>query len=211
MLCLDHLTVIAPSLSEGVEHVRSCLDIDVPFGTKHPKMGTHNHRLRLGDRTYMEIIAVDPNAASPSGPRWFGLGRTEAVRSDWTHGARLRAWVARTDDIDKALAAHEEHFGGRLHFGPLDHDEFSLLSDGSLPMDGLLPSVIDRAGRKSPVDQMEDLGARLRDFVLEHPSPGEITALYESLGIRGAPRVVEGPKPRYFATIDTPRGVRTLH
>ena len=211
MLSLDHLTVIAPSLSEGVEHVRSCLDIDVPFGTTHPNMGTHNHRLKLGDRTYMEIIAVDPTAASPSGPRWFGLDRTEAVRSDWTNGARLRAWVARTDDIDKALAGHDELFGGRLHFGPLDHDKFSLLSDGSLPMDGLLPSVIDRAGRESPVDKMEDFGAQLRDFVLEHPSPAEITTLFESLGIHGAPRVVGGPKARYFATIDTPRGIKTLN
>ena len=31
MLKLDHLTVIAPSLAEGVEHVRNCLDLDVPF------------------------------------------------------------------------------------------------------------------------------------------------------------------------------------
>lgn len=34
MLKLDHITVIAPTLAEEVAHVRQCLDIDVPFGTR---------------------------------------------------------------------------------------------------------------------------------------------------------------------------------
>jgi hypothetical protein len=34
-LKLDHLTIIAPSLAEGVNHVRSCVDIDVPYGGAH--------------------------------------------------------------------------------------------------------------------------------------------------------------------------------
>ncbi|MGO4676892.1 VOC family protein [Bosea sp. 2YAB26] len=45
MLTLDHLTVIAPTLVEGVAHVRSCLDLDVPFGQRHGYMGTYNHLL----------------------------------------------------------------------------------------------------------------------------------------------------------------------
>ncbi|HEX2656226.1 MAG TPA: VOC family protein, partial [Xanthobacteraceae bacterium] len=40
MLRLDHLTIIAPSLAEGVDHVRACLDIEMPFGGAHPQMGT---------------------------------------------------------------------------------------------------------------------------------------------------------------------------
>jgi hypothetical protein len=35
MLKLDHLTVIAPDLAEGVLHVRNCLGLDVPFGQRH--------------------------------------------------------------------------------------------------------------------------------------------------------------------------------
>ncbi|HVI91731.1 MAG TPA: VOC family protein [Dongiaceae bacterium] len=46
LLKLDHLTVIAPTLTEGVSHVQNCLDLDIPFGTHHDYMGTHNHRLR---------------------------------------------------------------------------------------------------------------------------------------------------------------------
>ncbi len=209
MLSLDHITIIAPSLAEGVDHVRASLDIDVPFGTKHPDMGTHNHRLRLGETIYLEIIAVDPQAPRPSRPRWFGLDDTAAVRRHWQSGERLRAWVATTSDIDAVLAIHGELLGGKMRIG--GQLQFSVLADGRLPRGGAAPSVIDRAGQRPPSAKMPDLGARLREFVIEHPSPAEVTALYGELGIADAPRVEEGPRLRYVATIDTVQGPRTLY
>jgi hypothetical protein len=74
MLKLDHISVIAPSLAEGVSHVRACLDLDVPFGQRHAYMGTYNHLLQLGDTVYLEIVALDPEADGPGRARWFGLG-----------------------------------------------------------------------------------------------------------------------------------------
>jgi hypothetical protein len=58
---------------------------------------------------------------------------------------------------------------------------------------------------------MTERGAKLRDFVLEHPAPGVVTALYERLGIRNPPRVQEGPTMRYLATIETASGVKRLY
>ena len=74
MLKLDHITVIAPSLAEGVSHVRTCLDLDVPFGQRHAYMGTHNHLLQLGDTVYLEIVALDPRPT----------GRAAHAGSVWT-------------------------------------------------------------------------------------------------------------------------------
>lgn len=212
MLRFDHLTVIAPSLVEGVEHVRACLDLDIPMGGAHPEMGTHNHVLRVGDDTYLEVIAVDPAAPAPAGPRWFGLGDAASVRAHWERGERLRGWVARTDGMDAVLAAHGELFGGWTTVSRGGQiSRFSLLSDGALPMGGALPSVIDRGGRPSPVPGMPDLGARLLDVTLEHPSPEEIAALYARVGIDQPPRVQAGLVLRYHARIETASGVRTLH
>ena len=207
-MILDHITVTAPSLPEGVEHVRACLGIDVPYGTTHPEMGTHNHRLRLGGDAYLEIIAIDPAAPAPAGPRWFGFDRMDEVRSDWASGRRLRAWVARTDDIDALLTAQGETFGRKIRIGQFAR--FSLLPDGALPLSGALPSVIDRAGQQPPSAKMADLGARLLELVLEHPSPDEIAALYRKLEIRDPPPVRKGETIRYLATIETPGGIRTL-
>jgi hypothetical protein len=208
MLSLDHLTVIAPTLADGVAHVHACLGVDVPFGTHHPDMGTYNHRLRLGEDVYLEIIAVDPEAPVPAGPRWFGLGDAAAVRADWAEGRRLRTWVARTTDMNATLAAHAHLLGGDFRLGQVAR--FSLLPDGRLPMNGLLPSVIDRGGGGSPAAGMADLGMRLVSFALEYPAPDEIAVAYASLAVRDAPRVRAGPRPRYVATIDTPDGPRTL-
>lgn len=49
MLRFDHMTVIAPTLEEGIEYVSNCLEIDLINGTTHTDMGTHNRRVKLGE------------------------------------------------------------------------------------------------------------------------------------------------------------------
>ena len=111
MLVLDHLAVVAPSLAAGVAHVRESLGLAMGPGGRHPEMGTHNRLLRLGDDVFLEVIAVDPEAAPPPHRRWFGLDDAEAVRADWAAGRRLRSFVARTDRLDAALARSAPELG----------------------------------------------------------------------------------------------------
>lgn len=211
MLQLDHITVIAPSLPEGVAHVQACLGIDVPFGRQHPDMGTHNHLLRLGDSVYLEIIAVDPAAAAPAHARWFGLDDQARLRVDWTDGRRLRGWVARTSNLDAALARHGAMLGHKRRFAsPLGDFLFAVPDDGTLPLDGAAPSLIDRLGKPPSMSTMADAGARLQSLILEHPAPERIIALYRDLGVADPPVVTRGAQLRYRAMIDTPTGLREL-
>ncbi|MDF2620155.1 MAG: riboflavin-specific deaminase [Xanthobacteraceae bacterium] len=211
MLKLDHLTVIAPTLTEGVSHVRDCLGFDVPFGTRHLYMGTHNHRLQLGNSVYLEIVALDPEGIDPGRPRWFGLGDAARVRADWQEGRRLRGWVAGTEAMDHALSTHAAMFGEKVELPPENPSfSFSIPKDGSLPLDGAAPSLIDHRGNASYIATLPDLGARLVSFTLEYPDPAFIEALFRALGIDRPPTVIEGPKPRYRALIETPAGMREL-
>ncbi|MEN5082240.1 VOC family protein [Bosea sp. TWI1241] len=211
MLRLDHLTVIAPTLAEGVAHVRACLDLDVPFGQRHAYMGTHNHLLQLGGTLYLEIVAVDPQGVPPGRPRWFGLDDARRVRSDWEAGRRLRGWVARTDAIDAVLAAHAPIFCGKVALPPdAPLFDFAIPEDGSLPLDGAAPSLIDRRGRPRSMATIADLGARLMSFRLDHPEPETVIALYGALAVDHPPEVRHGETLRYHAAIETPAGVRTL-
>lgn len=211
MLQLDHITVIAPSLAEGVAHVRSCLGIDVPFGREHPDMGTHNHLLRLGESVYLEIIALNPDAPKPDRARWFGLDDQAAMRADWDSGRRLRGWVARTSDIDAVLARHETVLGRKVDFTSANGSFcFAIPDDGALPLDGAAPSVIDRLGKPPSVAVMAEAGARLQSVILEHPEPARVIALYRSLGIADPPVVTKGERLRYRALIETPNGLREL-
>ncbi|MGJ4942761.1 VOC family protein [Bradyrhizobium sp. HKCCYLS1011] len=211
MLKLDHLTVIAPTLAEGVLHVRNCLDLDVPFGQRHSYMGTYNHLLQLGGTVYLEIVAVDPEADPPGRRRWFGLDDQTKVRSDWEEGRRLRGWVARTDAIDAMIATHGNIFGEKVPLPAADPSfDFAIPNDGSLPLDGAAPSIIDRRGKSRAMATIADLGARLQSFTLEHPDGPAMEALYRALAVDHAPEIAEGPKLRYRARIETPAGPREL-
>jgi len=211
MLKLDHLTVIAPDLAEGVLHVRNCLGLDVPFGQRHDYMGTHNHLLQLGEAVYLEVVAVDPEAEAPDRPRWFGLDDQKKVRSDWDEGRRLRGWVARTDTIETIIAGHGSIFGEKVPLPAVNSSfDFTIPDDGSLPFDGAAPSVIDRRGKPRSMATIADLGARLRSFTLEHPDPAAVEALYRAMSIDRPPAIGRGPRLRYRAQIETPTGLREL-
>jgi glyoxalase-like protein len=211
MLKLDHLSVIAPSLAEGISHVRACLDLDVPFGQRHAYMGTCNHLLQLGDTVYLEIVALDPEADGPGRPRWFGLDDQEKVRSDWDEGRRLRGWVARTDAIDTIIAGHGGIFGEKVPLPAVNSSfDFAIPHDGSLPLDGAAPSIIDRRGKPRSMTTIADLGARLRSFTLEHPDPAAVEALYGAMTVDRPPAIIRGPRLRYRAQIETRAGPKEL-
>ena len=211
VLQLDHLTVVAPTLADGVAHVRACLDLDVPFGQRHAYMGTHNHLLQLGGAVYLEIVALDPEGRAPGRPRWFGLDDQASVRRAWDEGRRLRGWVARTDDIDAVLAGREAIFGRKVALPPeAPAFDFAIPDDGSLPGDGVYPSLIDRRGKARSMAEMADLGARLQAVTIESPDPAAILRLYDAFAIDTPPRVQPGPALRYRASIAAPAGVREL-
>lgn len=211
MLKLDHLTVIAPTLAEGVAHVRDCLDLDVPFGTRHVYMGTHNHRLQLGDRVYLEIVAVDPDGQRPHRSRWFGLDDQETVRMNWDEGRRLRGWVASTADIGAVLSKSGDHLGEEVAL-PFKQPEFafSIPKDGTLPFEGALPSLIDHRGAPTSMAEIPDLGARLLALKVEHPDPQSLEDLYRALNVEHPPSVRFGERVRYCAEIETSSGRKML-
>lgn len=212
MLELDHITIIAPSLADGANHVRAVLGVDPSPGGSHPEMGTHNLVLRLGNRIYLEIIAADPAAPPPARPRWFGLGDAGAVQAAWDEGRRMRGWVAETNDIDSVLAQHGALLGEKARISRGERTWlFSIPKDGALPADGVAPSVVDREGRPGAIGQMPELGARLISFHLEHPDPGWAREFYAALGVSNAPDVIKGSAMRYRAIIETPAGTRELY
>ncbi len=211
MLKFDHITIIAPTLIEGVSHVQNCLDLEVPFGTRHDYMGTHNHRLQLGNSVYLEIVALDPEGTEPGRPRWFGLDNQKKVRSDWNEGRRLRGWVASTDAIGSVISTRRKFFGHKVSLPPVNPAfAFSIPEDGSLPLDGAAPSLIDHRGDPTSMAEIPDMGACLRSLTLEHPDSAAIERLYRELSINRPPAIIQGSKVRYRAQIETPTGLKEL-
>ncbi|KQU68395.1 MULTISPECIES: VOC family protein [unclassified Rhizobacter] len=206
---LDHLTITAPTLAQGAAFVRDALGVEPQPGGEHPRMGTHNLLLRLGEGLFLEVIAVNPGAAAPTWPRWFAL---DTLRPDAP--PRLSNWVARTDDIERSAAAASEALG-RIETITRDALQWliTIPADGSLPLDGIAPALIEWQTPPHPASRLQDRGCTLQGFEAFHPEPGRVTALLATLGLAQAVRVSPlpaGAAPRLVAQILTPTGPRTI-
>ena len=206
---LDHITVTAPTLAQGAAFVRHALGVELQPGGEHPRMGTHNLLLRLGDRQFLEVIAPNPDAPRPARPRWFAL---DTLRADAE--ARLSNWVARTDDIRLAAAASPEALG------PVETMTrgapqwlITIPADGSLPLGGTAPALIEWQTPGHPASRLQDVGCSLRRFELFHPEPERVRTLLAALGLAQAVVVSPlptGAAPHLVAQILTPTGLRTI-
>lgn len=207
---LDHLVVTAPNLKSGVQWVRDTLGATPELGGKHPRMATHNCLLRLGEKTYLEVIAPDPNAPDPERARWFELDQR------LPHCApRLAAWVARTSDIRQAVQLASEPLGTAetMARGGLNW-QITLTEDGALPLGGVVPFLIQWHTPEHPAGGLRDSGCELLQLDLYHPDHSRVDRLLASIGFDGDKlRLHPGAAstgPRIVATIDTPHGVRVL-
>ena len=65
---LDHLVVLADTLSEGVSWCEATLGVTPGPGGEHPLFGTHNRLLSIAATgfalAYIEIIAINKEAVS---------------------------------------------------------------------------------------------------------------------------------------------------
>ena len=101
---LDHLVVAGATLAQAIEYVADLTGVAPRPGGQHTAMGTHNALVRLGERVYLELIAIDPGLPRPARPRWFDLDDA-AMQSALGDQPRLIAWAARTSDIERAVAS----------------------------------------------------------------------------------------------------------
>ena len=90
-LVIDHIVVAAPDLDSGARHVARLLGVEPARAAS--RMGTHNRVLGMAGGMYLEVIAIDPDAAAPERPRWFGLDEP-AMRERLRGGPFLAHWAA---------------------------------------------------------------------------------------------------------------------
>ena len=207
---IDHIVVTAPSLDAGADWVRESLGVAPQPGGEHARMGTHNRLLRLGERAYLEVIAVNPAAPPPGRPRWFGMDDAEAMRVP-----RLATWVARCDDVRAAVAAASLPLGTvePMSRGALEW-LISVRRDGSLLLGGVAPAVIQWPEGVHPAGGLKDSGCSLVALEAFHPRPEELRGLLRSIGFADDALKISPTPPSarscLAASIATPSGLRRI-
>lgn len=204
MLVLDHIAIGAEALAPGAEAFEAATGTALVASGVHPAMGTHNRLASLGPDEYLEVIAIDPDAPAPDQPRWFGL-------SDFTGPPRGAAWIARTDDLDAAVAAAPPGMGA---LWSLSRDDLAwritVPETGYTPFGGLFPALIQWEGRAHPAPNLTDTGLRLLELCLTSPDAAALSAALTPMINDPRLRIVPGPAPAMTVTLATPSGKVTL-
>jgi len=202
---LDHITVVAPSLETGSAYVEAALGVLPGAGRTHPGMATHNLLLALGSAVYLEVISPDPGADPVTRSRWFGLDHVLPGST-----ARLAAWVASTDDI--AGAAVPELGDIEIMRRATHTWRMTVRADGSVPLDGAAPLLIQRSSSVHPAAALPQKGLHLQELRIRHPAPSQVLALFAKIGLASQPAVtvIQGNECSLVAEIQTPFGPREL-
>jgi hypothetical protein len=211
---IDHLVIGAESLAQGVDYVRNCLGVSMPYGGVHEKMGTHNHLMQLGHDIFLEILAINDELEPPARPRWYSLDDA-FVRQQIERQPALLTWVVNTRDITRlieqatfALGKAEPVRRGHLSW------HFGLPEDGRLIAGGMLPYAIEWHTDTHPSGGMADLDCRFQRLEIYHPYPRWLASALASIGASDLVTIKALSKnrtPYMIAYIDTPAGLKQLH
>ncbi|GGE31216.1 hypothetical protein GCM10007276_05510 [Agaricicola taiwanensis] len=132
----------ASSLETGAAYLREHLGANIPRGGKHSDMGTHNCVMRVGTGLFLELLSVDPEAAPPARPRWFGMDDPRQV-ARMTMQPRPVGWVVQTEDIEQARRSCPVDPGPIVSMSRGSRSWLITLPDsGKSPFDGLFPAFI---------------------------------------------------------------------
>ena len=205
---IDHIVVTAPCLQTGADYVRKALGVALATGGEHPRMGTHNLLLKLGESLFLEVIAPIPNV-SASRRRWFALDTLSAGSSP-----ALATWVVGTSDIRASASTCSEYLGNiePMSRGALDW-LITIPTDGALLMDGVAPALIEWAVKAHPASALQEHGFSLAKLEIFHPEPERVSRLIKSIGLEGPLAIVQSEgksSARLVAHINTPHGIRLL-
>ena len=225
---VDHLVVLAGTLDEGSRWCTKLLGVTPWPGGQHPLMGTHNRLVNISSfaypDTYLEIIALDPEARSQRAPglkRWFDIDDPVLLAQVARDGPQLIHFVARCPDVQPAVQAlgalgldcGEVLQASRPTPEGLLQWRITVRDDGQRLLGGALPTLIQwgEAGEAEPRHPTQTLpysGLQLQGLLMTNPTPELLENACEAIGLAGMQ--VQNGTPGIRATLQTERGLVQL-
>ena len=199
-MLIDHIIYAAPDLATAMADLEARLGIRAQAGGKHVGLGTHNALLALGPRTYLEIIAPDPDQPAPP-VRPFGI---EGITC-----GKLVGWALACDDIDQAVAEARSHGydPGEVVDGHRVDPSGTVLRWRATHADDLIPFFICWGGTEHPA-RSAPRGLILNSLQIEHPDPPSFGPLL--MAFDANVEVRQGQAPALVAYLSGPNGSKVL-
>ena len=199
---VDHLVLGVRDLESGILYIEQQLGVRAKIGGKHPDYGTHNALIALGDRTYLEIVADDPDGVRPeSGVLWD---------IDEVQEPRLMSWAMRTDEIvDLANAASDsglplgEVLDGSRTKPNGETVNWRVTDPAAERLNGAAPFLIDWGDTPHPAESAPKTGPLIA-LRFETPEPEALRRAFDALDLSF--EVTHSEVTAIIATIQTPDG-----
>lgn len=190
---LDHLIYAAPNVADGVAAIAALTGTEAVAGGRHVGVGTHNHLATFDQRTYFEIIGIDPDQPAPGRPRPFGLDdRSEPGLAGYAihpgPDETLDDVVARMREVGIDPGEIGE-MSRRKPDGDLLSWRLTVGGDTGAASDGALPFAIEWADGSSPALSLPSMG-RLLTVEVTHP---DATVRNQILELAAGVSVADGP------------------
>lgn len=202
-LTVDHLVYGAPDLESGVAEIERLTGVRPRFGGRHVGLGTHNALATLGGRTYLEVIAPDPDQAGGGAALPFGIGALDRPS--------LRAWAAAPDNLADAVQAGRK---AGIDYGAVVSQQRQL-PDGRMARWRLstqtseggavevVPFLIDWGDGAHPSDTAV-AGLQMEELRIYAQDPAPVAAALEAIG--SGLRVEQGEAQALEAVVTVPGG-----
>jgi Glyoxalase-like domain len=95
---IDHLVIAVPDLDDAAQELEQGIGLAVTGGGRHPGAGTANRIAFLADGSYIELIAIEDEAAARAKP--VGAAVLHALQ----RGSALAAYALVDDHLDTTVA-----------------------------------------------------------------------------------------------------------
>ena len=96
---LDHIVFGSFTLEEGTKFVENILQAKLSDIGYHKDMGTHNRVIRISERVYLEVIAIDPKSSNLSNKKWFNLDNLK-LQSKLKQSPQIIGYVIENNDMN---------------------------------------------------------------------------------------------------------------
>ncbi len=207
---IDHFAIGCDSLAQGVRGLQEKLGVEVPAGSKHDLMSTHNCVMQSGNESFLELISIDPDAPDPGRMRWFTLDNPN-TKARLLQRPRALCWVVSTNNLDSLVETSPVDLGEIVTFVRGDRSwRLTVPADGHLPENALLPAFIEWSSGPHPSSGQQNLGVSLSKVLLSHPDPDALNSLLTQLQVDHLASVVKADQQALAFELSSPKGTVIL-
>lgn len=173
---IDHLVYAVTDLEVGMREMQKLFGVAPALGGHHPDFGTHNALLGLGDKTYLEVIAINTSLPCPDRGWPFGLSANQE--------SRLQTWALKLELSQPSLLT--SLFGNVSDGSRLTKSgkllSWKLTDPWLMPFDGVLPFLIDWGDTEHPAVDLPQVGV-VDNIRVNHPGAGEVRAVMDAMDL----------------------------